>query len=204
MSYLRFFRCFLRGWLGHGNLIRCCLHPSSFGGMLQWQRGQWFAIDSGSAAEIMQTLLSYNDQYNVSMSADCWQSLLYMNYSGPVYTWILLCFPSSSSHFQGPPWAAWPLKILAVWSSELQDSLTQWQCHILEHKGAQQHWCENLKCHLQGVIIEKYVLMVWTWLSWLRIMYSGWFTFALHYQNLLQFRYCTLTSIFTCSCALLM
>ena len=47
--------------------------------MLQWQRGQWFAVDSGSAAEIIQTLLSYNDQHTVSMSAECWQSILYMN-----------------------------------------------------------------------------------------------------------------------------
>jgi len=44
----------------------------------------------------------------------------------PYCTWILSFFPSSSSHFHGPRRASWPLKILAVWSSELQDSLTQW------------------------------------------------------------------------------
>jgi hypothetical protein len=132
VCYLRFFRCFLRGWLGHGNPIRCCLHPSSYGGMLQWQRGQWFAVDSGSAAEIMQTLVSYNAQHTACTSADCGQSLSEENYKWNLCTWILSFFPNSSSHFQGPSWPAWRLEMKALWSFKMGFTHPITHCHILE------------------------------------------------------------------------
>jgi hypothetical protein len=87
--------------------------------------GCWFWLGSWNH-------YSYNDQHTASMSADCVQSVrAELQWTSMHMNTVIL--PKQFLTFQRPPWAAWPLNMMALWSFKTSGfTRLMTQCHILE------------------------------------------------------------------------